>query len=94
MFPENGKLLGKEEWWNLFWNNDVTVLKTKKEHSKNCTDTMIYQLDWQQGYFAGAKLIGFHFGVKTEGAFVKSLIDLDESEFIPISEFISHYSKS
>ena len=55
------KKLSFETWWSEFWENDRTILMTKKEHNnikqhtainlwKNSQDR-IFDIDWRLGNF-------------------------------------------
>jgi len=74
------KKLSFESWWSEFWENDRTILMTKREHRiikwesqndlwKNPQDR-IFDIDWTCGNFVSNKVAGFHYSNKKEGEFV------------------------
>ena len=69
-----------DDWWNYFWENDQTVLVTKNEHYKLPADQInLVPLDWQLGYFACKKMVGFDFRKSIEGAFIGKLAKKSQS---------------
>lgn len=62
------------DWWKIVWENDETILMTKKQHDKhksvNAKD--IINIDYKLGYFRDAS-VGMHYTKKREGEFIKGL---------------------
>ena len=71
------EILPFQEWWNLFWKNDQTIIVTQKEHSNkiNSETSSVVEIDYKLGYFVCNNLIGFSYSKKKEGKFLEKLID-------------------
>ena len=70
-----------ESYWKEFWENDKTIIMTKFEHSyvdkieltgldKEKTESFLFDIDWEMGYFKSEKVAGFHFTFRDEGTFI------------------------
>jgi hypothetical protein len=70
-----------DEWWNLFWQNDRTIILTKDEHNKSENyrkKLLCFRLNWSDGYFSCNPLIGFKCRKTIEGEFIKNLVEGDK----------------
>tara|TARA_A100000164_G_C21617197_1_gene634899 strand:+ start:72 stop:692 length:621 start_codon:yes stop_codon:yes gene_type:complete len=69
-----------DDWWNLFWEGDRTIIVTKNEHKKhlitkqNFNDKII-DVDHKLGFFRSNQLVGFSFDKMYEGEYLKNLIN-------------------
>ena len=70
---EVSKPLELKRWWNLFWENDQTIIMTKEEHDKGRDKVKCHKLNWEDGFFACNPLIGFKYRKSMEGAYLKDL---------------------
>lgn len=60
MMLEQTNPMGKDDFFECFWNRDKTVVMTKAEHENVASDRVkVMELNWQDGYFSNAGLIGF-----------------------------------
>ncbi len=73
-----------EDWWNLVWENDKTLLVTKEEHKKK-NFSKIYEIDFSLGYFRDAGKISYKFTKSREGEFIKQLIQKHSIQIRPTS---------
>lgn len=78
--------LDLQEWWQLFWQNDQTIMMTKNEHNQGRGSVECLRLNWEDGYFPCASLIGFKYRKTIEGAYLKTLENLT---WVPIEEIKS-----
>ena len=87
ILPEDGPILSQDELWSYFWRNDATILVTKEEHYKTPEeDIELIPLNWQDGYFACKKLVGFDYRVTIEGVLLRDIIErIASSKLKPIS---------
>ena len=69
------KLMNINDWWDWYWENDKTLLITKKEHNKKNYDVNkdIIPIDWTLGYFESGATMGFNYAKKREGKFLEKL---------------------
>lgn len=87
MLPEDGSIFSMEDWWSYFWKNDATILVTKVEHFKRAEEEIkLVKLNWQDGYFACKKLVGFDYRKTIEGELLRNIIEnLSFSALSPLS---------
>lgn len=87
MLPENGAMFRQDELWGYFWENDATIILTEEEHHKTPEEDIdLIPLDWQDGYFACKKLVGFDFRKTIEGALLRDILEqLSSGTLKPIS---------
>ena len=69
-----------EEWWNMIWGNDETILMTKQEHYTKQRSTT-YKVDYTLGYFKDAAGPGMRFTKKHDGAFIKELCEKNNIDY-------------
>ncbi len=74
---ERAKPLGLEKWWDLFWENDQTIIMTKEEHDKGRDTVKCHKLNWEDGYFSCNSLVGFKYRKSIEGAYLKTLKNIN-----------------
>ena len=69
------ELMKINDWWDWYWENDKTLLITKKEHNKKNYDfdKDIIPVDWTLGYFESGATMGFNYAKKREGQFLEKL---------------------
>ena len=70
---KRSKPLELNKWWNLFWENDQTIIMTKEEHDKKRDKVVCHELNWEDGYFSCKPLIGFKYRKGIEGLFLEKL---------------------
>jgi len=94
---QGNKPMEFDVWWELYWNNDATIIMTKEEHNqKNDVrkKVLCYPLKWEQGYFACNPLIGFKCRKAIEGAYIKKKVEEEDilggngQNFLPQSKLI------
>ena len=78
---ESDKPYEFEHWWNLFWDNDQTIIMTKDEHDKARDKVECHIMNWENGYFSCNSLVGFKYRKSVEGAYLKSLT---EDDWVPL----------
>lgn len=84
MLPEHGAPLKFEDWWQYFWHNDRTVIMTKAEHNSSDKEQIrCYPVNWEDGYFACNKLVGFKYRKTIEGAWVKEMVLSSDLQDLP-----------
>ena len=68
-------LMPFEKWWQWYWENDRTIIVTKKEHSQKSYNfnNDIIKVDPKLGYFPSDKTVNFSFAYKFEGKFLEKL---------------------
>jgi hypothetical protein len=81
---QGNRPMDQEEWWNLFWDNDQTVIMTKEEHDTGRELVQCHQLNWRDGYFACNSLVGFKYRKNTEGAYLKDLKKSNSYKWVSI----------
>ena len=66
-----------EEWWNLIWENDKTILITNEEHHfiNAIPINKIYPINPADSYFVDAEVAGWHQTQRREGALIKQLCE-------------------
>jgi hypothetical protein len=72
---ESDKPYEFEHWWNLFWDNDQTIIMTKDEHDNARDEVKCHQINWEDGYFSCNPLIGFKYRKSIEGSYLKGLTE-------------------
>ena len=70
---EPPELLELNNWWDLFWKNDQTIIMTKEEHNRGKDEVNYHKLNWQDGYFSCESLIGFKCRKNFEVAYLENL---------------------
>jgi hypothetical protein len=83
---EGNRPMGKDEWWNLFWDNDTTIIMTKEEHDTRRELVKCHKLNWRVGYFACSPLVGFKYRKNIEGAYLKYLRQSRSYEWVPVNQ--------
>ena len=65
-----------DDWWNLIWDGDETILMTKDQHDKhNILDCReIIEVDYRLGYFVNS-FVGIKFSRLRDGVFVQNLYE-------------------
>ena len=66
------KILDFKDWWDLFWENDPTILMTREEHNENRSNVLCHELNWKEGYFSCNPLIGFKYRKSYEAEYLKN----------------------
>jgi len=88
---QGSKPMGKEEWWNLFWDNDQTIIMTKEEHDTRRALVECHQLNWRDGYFACNPLVGFKYRKSIEGAYLKDLKQSNSYKWVSIKHLQTNH---
>ena len=72
-----------DEWWSHFWKNDQTIMMTRTEHNQDRDNVECFRLNWEDGYFPCASLIGFKYRKTVEGAHLKTM---KKFRWLPLKE--------
>lgn len=83
------KPMAQEEWWELYWKNDMTIIGTKKENDFSDGSGEYHPLNWRNGYFADKGFIGFLNRPNIEGEMIKNLKESNSFIWRPISELLN-----
>lgn len=70
----DGDPLDLQEFWRLFWTNNVAVIMTSgQNNSDSWRDDTTHQIDPDHGLFPSQKLVGWKHAVPHEVAYLKAL---------------------